>query len=151
MKEEETNIEKTVSVCSAKSEEEVLREITFFISRFFIVELENPTEEDARQATRLAKLVILLMAQMLERGMRQKREPVFNAMFYVEDLGGGVGKLNYAFESLGGQMFEDLNLGVMGKELEDAIGEWCKKTWGGKLTTRAADAIQAWSGVTDGE
>jgi len=150
MKDKLEDTEKTASVCSAKKKEtelQVLREIRFFISRFFTAELDNPTEMDAMQATRLAELTLLLMAQLLERGMRKRREPVFNVTIYVEDMGGGIGKLNYAFETQGGKMFKQLELGVMGEELENGIAEWCKKTWGGKLTTEAADVLQMWSGA----
>lgn len=140
-----------VDVFGAKTKEEILREITFFIGRFFIAEKENPTEEDLRIAQRLAELTLLMMAQMLERGVRQERQPVFNVMVYVRDLGRGVGELNYSFETIGGSLFEELQLGLMGKELETAIGDWCKKVWGGELHTKAAEAIQAWSGVVDGK
>ena len=159
MKDEPVDTEKTASACSAKKEEnkeknkeddqlQVLNEITFFISRFFIGIKDNPTEMDAMQATRLSELVLLFMAQLLERGMRKKREPVFNVTIYVEDMGGGVGKLNYAFETQGGKMFKQLDLSLMGRELEEGIARWCKKTWGGELTTEAADIVKMWSGVS---
>lgn len=133
---------------SDKNEAQILEEITFFISRFFVAELENPTEEDAKQASILAKLTLRLMAQMLERGMRKKQNPVFNVNIYVKDLGNGVGRMNYAFETIGGQLFEELRLGIMGEELEDGIKKWCEKTWGGKLTKEGANMIQAWDSAT---
>jgi len=145
MKEKDTNTDQTASVCSAKkTEAEILREITFFISRFFTVEIEDPTEEDVRAATRLAELVLTLMAQMLNRGIREKQEPFFNVMLYVKDMGGGVGRVNYAFETQGGKMFEQLGLGVMSPLLEKAIGDWCTEVWGGKLTTKAAETFEQW-------
>jgi len=140
MSEEENKIKES-------DESVILKEIVFFISRFFIAELDTPTEEDVKHSELLAKLTIRLMAQMLERGMRLKRDPVFNVMFYVKDLGSGVGELNYSFETIGGQLFEELKLGVMGEELEKAIGEWCKKVWGGELHTKAAEVLQSWGGV----
>ena len=67
----------------SEDEAQILKEITFFIGRFFLTEIKEPTVEDMAFAERLAKLTILLMAQMLERGIREREEPVFNAMFYV--------------------------------------------------------------------
>jgi len=144
MKEKKTNTEKIANACCAKNEAEILREITFFISRFFIAEIDEPTEEDVKVATRFAELVLTIMAQMLQRGIREKQDPFFNVMLYVKDMGGGIGQVNYAFETQGGNLFEQLGLGIMGKQLEDAIGNWCTEVWGGKLTTQAADFLQQW-------
>jgi len=127
--ENEEGTGKIVDVCSVSSDEgKLLKEITFFISRFFIAEIEHPTEEDCRQADILAKLTIRLMAQMLERGVRKKQDPVFNVMIYVKDLGRGVGQLNYAFETIGGQLFDELNLGKMGLKFEESL-EKRRKPW----------------------
>jgi len=119
------------NVCSAKSEEEILREIRFFIARFFLANIEQPVQEDVMQSERLSELTLLLMAQMLQRGMKKKRTPVYNVMFYIEDLGGGVGKMHYSFETASGDMHQQLGLKVMGEKLEEAIGKWCEEVWGG--------------------
>jgi len=131
-------------------ESSVLKSVVFFIANFYLASVENPTEEDAEHAARLARLTLLLMAQMAERSMKQRREPVFNAMFYVKDYN-GIPELNYCFETIGGQLFEELGLGAMGKELEEAIGKWCIKIWGGELHTKAAEVMQAWGGVIKDE
>jgi hypothetical protein len=147
MKEKKSTTDQTVDACCAKNEAEVLREIKFFIGRFFLTETEHPTEDDIKLAHRLAELTITMMAQMLNLSVRERQIPFFNAMFYVKDMGGGVGKVNYAFETQGGPMFEQLGLGVMGQKLEEAIGNWCEEVWGGKLTTQAAEFLQQWGNV----
>ena len=151
MKEKKISTDQTANACCAKNEAEVLREIRLFIGRFFLIEIDNPTEDDIKLAHRLAEFTITMMAQMLNLSVRERQTPFFNATFYVKDMGGGVGKVNYAFETQGGMLFEQLGLGIMGQKLEEAIGGWCKEVWGGELTTQAADFFQQWGDVVKKE
>lgn len=130
-----------------KNYEEAFEAMMVFISNFFLIEKENPTPEEEQFARRLTKLMLRIMTQLMEMGMRQGGEPMFNVTFYAKDHGSGVGEVKYAFETIGGQLYEIFKLGKLGLELEEGIKKWYKETFGEELTEAGADMLKAWSGV----
>lgn len=135
-----------------KNYEEAFEAMMAFVGNYFLIEKENPTVEDEEFARRLTKVTLRVMTQLMELGMRQGGEPVFNVTFYVKDHGQGFGEVRYAFETIGGQLFEIFKLGKLGLTLEEAIKKWYEETFGEELTEGGVDAIKAWSGVmADGD
>jgi len=132
-----------------KNYEEAFEAMMAFVSNYFLIEKENPTAEDEEFARRLTKLTLRVMTQLMELGMRKGGEPVFNMTLYVKDHGSGIGEVKYAFESIGGQLFEIFKLGSFGLAIEEGIKKWYKDTFGEELTDAGADVLKQWGGVLD--
>lgn len=132
-----------------KNYEEAFEAMMVFVSNYFLVDKERPTVEEEQFARRLTKATLRLMMQLKELGMDEERDPMFFASFYIKDFGQNVGEVRYAFETIGGKLFEHFNLGLLGKELELAIASWYQKTFGEELTEKGIDALKAWGGALD--
>lgn len=151
MDENDRDTEITADACCAKSAEEQIKEIIRFVSTFFLIENEDPTVDEIDQAKRLAKLTLLIMSQLMEVGMRQGKEPVFCVVNYIKQLSGGMIDFHYAFETIGGEVFEKFNLGLLAREIESAIISWNKKSFGEVVSGEAAEFLQKWGDVLKDE
>ena len=146
---DDKNTGRIVSVCSAKTPEEILREIIVFIGNYFLVEHEAPTETELRMAESFAKLTLRLMMQMKELGMDKEASPIFAIICYMKDLGQGVHKMTYAPETISGEPFVKFGLSILGREMDKAFKAWHLEAFGEELSEEGAGIIQAWSGVVD--
>jgi len=134
-----------------KNYEEAFEAMMAFVSSYFLIEHETVTADDEEFARRLTKLMLRIMTQLMELGMRKGGEPVFNLTFYMKDHGGGYGEVRYAFETIGGELFERFKLGKLGRDLEEGIKKWYESTFGEELTDGGFDALKAWGGVLKDE
>jgi len=132
---------------SLEAYKEVFEEMLQFVSRYFLIEKEKPTVEEEQFARRLTQLTLRMMSQWMELGMRKGGEPVFNVTCYVKDLSGGVGEMRYAFETVGGSLFEGLQLGNLALKIESAIKDWNLEVFGGELSTKGAEFLEQWGNV----
>lgn len=130
-----------------KSDDEILQEIIYFIARFFLVEKGEPTLEEEMMAKNLSKLTLRYMSQLMDFGMRQNKTPIFGLNVYVKDLGAGVGEVDYSVGTIGGELFEILNLGDLARKLENSLKDWNNDNFGTELSEAGANFIQQWSGV----
>ena len=146
---DDKNTGRIVSVCSAKTPEEILREIIVFIGNYFLVEHEAPTETELRMAESFAKLTLRLMMQMKELGMDKEASPIFAIICYMKDLGQGVHKMTYAPETVSGEPFVKFGLSILGREMDKAFKAWHLEAFGEELSEEGAEILQAWSGVVD--
>ena len=134
-----------------KNYEEAFEAMMAFVSSYFLIEHETVTADDEEFARRLTKLMLRIMTQLMELGMRKGGEPVFNLTFYMKDHGGGYGEVRYAMETISGELYERFKLGKLGLDLEEGIKKWYESTFGEELTDGGFDALKAWGGVLKDE
>lgn len=145
-KDKKDNIEKTASACSVSSEE-IPEETLFFIRRYFLVEIEDPTPEELYRAELLAKTIIKIMIQFHRIGMDGEYQPVFVAANYVKQHTGNVTEFKRTYETISGKPYVTFNLAMLSQEYEKAYKAWFKETFGVEMSEDSAKIIQSWGGA----
>ena len=135
----EKSTDQTVSAFS------VPNEIVLFFRNYFMGEKTDP--ETMLRAELLSKTLIKVMLQLYRLGIEGEFQPIFVAMNYIRPVSDEVTKCMRTYETIGGEIYSQFNLGFLSAEYEKAYKAWITETFGVELSDKAAELIQQWAGA----
>ena len=131
------------------TDEEMVGKFLDFLRIIFMPKDQSDMdEEDVQRAELLAKVVMLLVKNLIEHG-EKGAQPIFYLPVFVKPMTGGVSRIDYSLLSIGGEPFGKFNLTLLAQKLQEGMAEWNVESWGGELTEKGVEMFEQWGDVLD--